>query len=52
MRFLPLPAPLATQNWLVRLHDSQAGIPYGAALAAGALFILSQAEIFRSVLVG
>jgi prepilin peptidase CpaA len=52
MRFWPLPAPLATQNWLVRLHDSQAGIPYGAALAAGAMFILSQAEIFRSVLVG
>jgi prepilin peptidase CpaA len=52
MRFWPLPAPLATQNWLVRLHDSQAGIPYGAALAAGAMFILSQAEIFRSALVG
>jgi prepilin peptidase CpaA len=52
MRNWPLPAPLATQNWLLRLHDDAEGIPYGAALAAGAFFILSQAEIFRSVLGG
>ena len=52
MRLWPLPAPLATQNWLLRLHDDRAGIPYGAALAAGAFFILSQAEIFRAALAG
>ncbi|HEY2032559.1 MAG TPA: prepilin peptidase [Rhizomicrobium sp.] len=52
MRNLPLPAPLASQNWLLRLHDGDKGIPYGAALAAGAFFILSQSEIFRSALAG
>ena len=50
MRLWPLPAPLATQNWLLRLHYDRAGIPYGAALAAVAFFILSQAEIFRTAL--
>lgn len=52
MRNWPLPAPLAAQNWLLRLHDDSEGIPYGAALAAGAFFILSQSEIFRSALAG
>jgi prepilin peptidase CpaA len=52
MRNWPLPAPLASQNWLLRLHDDREGIPYGAALAAGAFFILSQAEIFRAALAG
>lgn|SRR5690348_13560152 len=52
MRNWPLPAALASQNWLLRLHDDAEGIPYGAALAAGAFFILSQSEIFRSVLAG
>jgi prepilin peptidase CpaA len=52
MRNWPLPAPLAAQNWLLRLHDESEGIPYGAALAAGAFFILSQSEIFRSALAG
>jgi prepilin peptidase CpaA len=52
MRNWPLPAPLASQSWLLRLHDDREGIPYGAALAAGAFFILSQAEIFRAALAG
>jgi prepilin peptidase CpaA len=52
MRNWPLPAPLAAQNWLLRLHDESEGIPYGAALAAGAFFILSQSEIFRVALAG
>jgi prepilin peptidase CpaA len=50
MRNWPLPALLASQNWLLRLHDDREGIPYGAALAAGAFFILSQAEIFQAAL--
>jgi prepilin peptidase CpaA len=50
LRKWPLPAPLAAQGWLLRLHDHREGIPYGAALAAGAFFILSQAEIFRMAL--
>jgi prepilin peptidase CpaA len=43
MRQLPLPAPLSTQGWLVRLHDAREGIPYGVALALAALVV-----IFRS----
>lgn len=38
-RMMPLPGPLARQGWLARLHDSNHGIPYGIALAAGALLV-------------
>ncbi len=38
-RKLPLPAPLARQHWIMRLHDSGGGVPYGIALAAAALII-------------
>jgi prepilin peptidase CpaA len=47
LRRLPLPAALAGQGWLLRLHDGRAGIPYGVALAAGVFVILPQTEIFR-----
>jgi prepilin peptidase CpaA len=49
MRQIPLPQLLARQPWLLRLHDARAGIPYGAALAAGALAVLPQAEILHLV---
>ncbi len=35
----PLPYMLASQPWLLRLHDKKTGIPYGIALAAGALIV-------------
>jgi prepilin peptidase CpaA len=38
-RKLPLPAPLARQAWILRLHESGGGIPYGIALAAAALAV-------------
>lgn len=38
-RKLPLPAVLARQPWIMRLHDSEGGIPYGIALAAAALIV-------------
>lgn len=47
LRRLPLPLSLARIGWLARLHDRKSGIPYGVALAAGALLILPQTEIFR-----
>lgn len=47
LRTWPLPAFLAHQGWLVRLHDEKAGIPYGVALAAGALLLIPQTELFR-----
>ncbi len=48
-RRVPLPAGLAGQSWIARLHDAKAGIPYGVALAAGALVTLPGAEIFRLI---
>jgi prepilin peptidase CpaA len=38
-RRLPLPAPLARQTWILRLHDAGGGVPYGIALAAAALTV-------------
>ena len=35
----PLPYPLAGQAWLIKLHAKESGIPYGIALAIGALMI-------------
>jgi prepilin peptidase CpaA len=48
LRQWPLPALLARQSWILRLHDEHSGIPYGVALAAGAVFILPSTEIFRA----
>jgi len=47
LRQLPLPAMLTGQAWISRLHDRSAGIPYGVALAAGALVILPEAAILH-----
>lgn len=47
MRQMPLPAVLARQGWILRLHDEKAGVPYGVALAAGAFALLPFTEIFR-----
>ncbi|MBN9544527.1 MAG: prepilin peptidase [Alphaproteobacteria bacterium] len=52
VRQLPLPAGLARQGWILKLHDSRSGIPYGVALAAGFFVILPQAEIFRLAAIG
>ena len=38
-RKLPLPAVLARQTWILRLHETGAGVPYGIALAAAALAV-------------
>jgi prepilin peptidase CpaA len=47
LRQWPLPAFLARQDWILKLHDKKAGIPYGVALAAGAFILLPSTEIFR-----
>jgi prepilin peptidase CpaA len=47
MRNWPLPAFLARQSWMMKLHDSKAGIPYGVALAAAAFILLPSTEVFR-----
>jgi prepilin peptidase CpaA len=38
-RVNPLPPILAHQDWVQRLHDKDAGVPYGIALAAAALLV-------------
>jgi prepilin peptidase CpaA len=38
-RKLPLPAFLARQQWITRLHEPDGGVPYGIALAAAALLV-------------
>jgi prepilin peptidase CpaA len=38
-RKLPLPGALARQPWIMRLHETGGGIPYGIALAAAALAV-------------
>ncbi len=38
-RRLPLPDLLARQHWIMRLHETGSGVPYGIALAAAALIV-------------
>ena len=38
-RMVPLPALLARQQWVERLHRTDGGVPYGIALAAAALVV-------------
>jgi prepilin peptidase CpaA len=45
----PLPYALAGQAWLSRLHDRQSGIPYGIALALGALIVYPETEWIKAV---
>ena len=45
----PLPYPLASQGWLLKLHAKESGIPYGIALAIGALVVYPQTEWIKAV---
>jgi prepilin peptidase CpaA len=45
----PLPYSLAGQAWLLKLHAKESGIPYGIALAIGALMIYPETEWIRAV---
>lgn len=42
VRTQPLPALLAGQGWVLRLHHEKTGIPYGIALATAALTVFPQ----------
>ena len=48
-RAWPLPYSLGGQSWLLRLHHKDSGIPYGIALALGALMIYPQTEWIRAI---
>jgi prepilin peptidase CpaA len=45
----PLPYPFAGQAWLLRLHAKESGIPYGIALAIGALMIYPETDWIKAV---
>ena len=45
----PLPYALAGQAWLLKLHAKESGIPYGIALAVGALVVYPETEWIRAV---
>ena len=49
MRSLPLPQFAARQPWIARLHDTKTGIPYGIALAIGALIVYPQTSWMQIV---
>jgi prepilin peptidase CpaA len=45
----PLPYALAGQAWLLKLHAKESGIPYGIALAIGALLVYPETDWIRAV---
>jgi prepilin peptidase CpaA len=45
----PLPYSFAGQLWLLKLHAKDSGIPYGIALAIGALMIYPETEWIMAV---
>lgn len=49
-RSVPLPRVLLGEQWAHRLHRPDSGIPYGIALAAGALLVYPQTVWFTSLL--
>ena len=52
LRRFPLPPMLVKLPWMLRLADPQSGVPYGVALAAGALAVLPGTELFRLAMAG
>ena len=48
-RYWPLPYALGSQHWLLRLHSKDSGIPYGVALAVGALIIYPQTDWIAAI---
>jgi len=51
-RHWPLPAAVSGQHWLQRLHETNGGIPYGIALAAGALMVYPETDWMKVVDLG
>jgi prepilin peptidase CpaA len=51
-RRFALPASLASQAWIARLHNAKTGIPYGIALALGGLVVYPQTQFWTALNVG
>jgi prepilin peptidase CpaA len=49
VRSVPLPRVFLGEAWALRLHRSDSGIPYGIALAAGALLVYPHTIWFASL---
>jgi prepilin peptidase CpaA len=45
----PLPYQFAGQAWLLKLHAKESGIPYGIALAIGALMVYPETDWIKAV---
>jgi len=48
----PLPMRVARMPFALHLHDAKTGIPYGIALAADALLVLPETEVWSRALAG
>jgi prepilin peptidase CpaA len=48
-RWVALPRWLLVQDWASRLHNRKEGIPYGLALAGGALWIFPSTDWFNGI---
>jgi prepilin peptidase CpaA len=46
----PLPAVLARQPWIARLHAIETGIPYGIALAVAGLIVYPETAFMQAAL--
>jgi prepilin peptidase CpaA len=46
-RRVHLPIWMMGQAWIARLHDAKAGVPYGIALAAAAIVVYPQTQLWR-----
>lgn len=51
-RSSPILPIYARYNWLMQLHESENGLPYGVAIAAGGIFAFSEAPLFLKVFGG
>ncbi len=49
-RRLPMPGWARARAWLMRLHNSDNGVPYGVALAAAGLILYPETRIYLSAL--
>jgi prepilin peptidase CpaA len=47
-RMVPLPAAFSRVDWLARLHNASAGVPYGIALAAAGLMQYPNSSIWAA----
>ncbi|MCJ2142663.1 prepilin peptidase [Methylobacterium sp. E-066] len=52
VRAYPLPQRVARLPFALHLHDAKTGIPYGIALAAAALLVMPETEIWTRALAG